>query len=187
MADPSNPTNEEVFSLAKRIAALLRALLCHPSTTFVGDMITDPTSTPPTLFNVTDFVRRTYVENILLCLPPNATKTCKALANPWAYQDLDWKDNDENVVPGDYPTIKGNAELEEKWRDACSRSIMIGMIIGDPRKQVMFGGSFDFGQEVYNCAEELYKPGASVRPENVVKLATLSGNRQGEDGQEGSA
>ena len=178
MGNIDNLTTDDVFSLAKRVAALLRTLLCHPSTTFVGDMITDPTSTPPTLFNVTDFVRRTYVEYILPCLPPNATKTCKALANPWAYQDLDWKDNDETSVPGEYPTIRGNAELEEKWRDAYSRSTMIGMIIADPGKQAMFGGRFDFGKEVYDCAKTLYKPSASVRPENVVKLATLSGNQQ---------
>lgn len=90
-------------------------------------------------------------------------------------------------MPGESPEIKGNVELEEKWRDARSRSVMIGMIIGDPRKQVsMFGGEFDFGEEVYQCAESLYKPNASVRPENVVKLATLSGSRQSEQGQGGS-
>lgn len=186
MGNVDKPTTEDVLSLAKRVAALLRALLCHPSAAFVGDMITNPTSTPPTLFNVTGFVRRTYVEYILPCLPPNATKTCKALANPWAYQDLDWKDDDENSVPGEYPTIKGNAELEEKWRDAYSRSIMIAMIIADPGRQAMFGGSFDFGEDVYNWADTLYKPGGSIRPENVVKLATLAGNRQNQDGPAGS-
>ena len=81
-------------------------------------------------------------------------------------------------MPGEYPTVKGNAELEEKWRDACSRSTMIGMIIADPGKQTMFGGVFDFGKEVYDCAAALYQPSAEVRPENVVKLATLSGNKQ---------
>ena len=178
MSNINNPTNADIFSLAKRVAALFRALLCHPSATFINDMISDPTTTPPTLFNVTDFVRRTYIEHLLPCLPANATKTCKALANPWAYQDLDWKDNDEDSVPGEYPTVKGNAELEEKWRDACSRSTMIGMIIADPGKQAMFGGAFDFGKEVYDCAAALYQPSAEVRPENVVKLATLSGNKQ---------
>lgn len=178
MGSIDEPSKDDVFDLAKRVAALLRALLRHPSATFVDDMITDPTTTPPTLFHVTDFVRRTYIDNLLPCLPPNATKTCKALANPWAYQDLDWKDNDESTVPGEYPTIKGNAELEEKWTDSNSRSIMIAMIIADPGKQAMFGGSFDFGKEAYDCAETLYKPSASVRPENVVKLAALSGNKQ---------
>lgn len=178
MGSIANPTNDDVFSLAKRVAALLRALLCHPSATLTDDMITDPTTTPSTLFNVTDFMRRTYDEYVLPCLPPNAAKTCKALANPWADQDLDWKDINEDSVPGEYPTIKGNAELEEKWRDACSRSTMIGMIIADPGKQGMFGGSFDFGKEVYDCAATLYQPSASIRPENVVKLAALSGNKQ---------
>lgn len=183
MGEVDDPSTDQVFDLAKRVAALLRALLYHPGATFVDDMITDPTTTHPTLFNVTDFVRRTYIEYLLPLLPPNATKNCKALANPWAYQDLDWKDNDESMVQGRYPEIEGNEDLVEKWMDANSRSKMIGMIISDPTKQAMFGGAFDFGKDVYECAERLYKPSSTVRPENVVKLATLSGNKQNWNGR----
>jgi hypothetical protein len=174
----NQPTPSDVFTVSSHIAALLRALLLHPSTTFVGDMMTDPTTTPPTLYNVTDFVQRTYITYLLPLLPPNATKKCKALANPWAYEDLDWtKETDgEAMAPGKYPRIQGNAKLEEQWRDANGRSVMIGMIINDPKKQAMFGGSFDFGKDVYDAAEKLYKPSETLRPENVVKLATLAGN-----------
>ena len=153
-----DPTPTEVFDLAAKVAALLRALLYHPGTAFVGDMVTDPQNTHPTLFNVTDFVKTTYLEYLVPLLPPGATSSCRALTNPWRFREPDFQENLDALAEDKYPKVKGNEKLLEKWRDANSRAITIGMIIADPKKQEMFGGSFDFGKAVYECSEELYKP-----------------------------
>ena len=153
-----NPTPTEVFDLAAKVAGLLRALLYHPGTAFVGDQVTDPQNTHVTLFNVTDFVKTTYLEYLIPLLPPGATRSSRALTNPWRFREPDFQENPDAMAENKYPKVKGNQELLGKWQDANSRAIMIGTIIADPKKQEMFGGSFDFGKAVYECAEELYKP-----------------------------
>ena len=150
------PTPQERFAAAEKHAALLRALLLHPLTKFKGDHFTDPANTPQTLNNVIDFEMSTYTKYIIPLLPPDATKNCRSLANPWSYNDPEFKEDMAKLVPGLYPKMNTGG-LMEKWNNALGRGVMIQMIILDKSKHAMFGGAFDFGQEVEAAAQALTK------------------------------
>jgi len=148
------PTPQERLAVAEKHAALVRALILHPGTKFKGDKVTDPASTNPTLYNVIDFAMSTYIKYLLPVLPVNATKNCRALANPWSYDDPEFKEDLDQMAPSLYPDMK-TAGLMEKWNDALGRGTLIQMIILDKSKHAMFGGAFDFGEAVEAAAKAL--------------------------------
>jgi hypothetical protein len=111
----------------------------------------DRSNIPPTLYNVTDFELTTYKNYLLPILPPDADKNSKALAI--ANAD-DVKENASLISDDMYPrmTVGG---FNEKWRDATARAMMITSIILEARKQILFGGVFDFGEDVKQAARAL--------------------------------
>lgn len=148
------PSTSEIFSLATKHNTLARALLLHPSAGHEGDHIV-PSKTPPTLYNTIDFEMTTYTQYLIPLLPPKATKNCRVLANPWSYNDPDFKEDLDKPKPECYPSLRDNGELLGKYTDAISRGMMIAMVILDRSKHVMFGGPFEFGEEVEEAARGL--------------------------------
>ncbi|KAJ4515553.1 hypothetical protein HRR83_004756 [Exophiala dermatitidis] len=147
---PTSP--QERFDQAKKHAALLRALLSHPAMVYKPDGSPDRTKIHPTLFNVTDFEMSTYTKYILPLLPENAHENCHALSfqpgGPKGPENMD------KLADDLYPRMSGGG-MRQKWIDATSRGFMISSIILDKNKQMLFGGSFDFGDEVEAAARAL--------------------------------
>ncbi|KIW63943.1 hypothetical protein PV04_08905 [Phialophora macrospora] len=145
------PTPQERFTQASKHASLIRALLAHPSMRLTPGGLPDRSNTPPTLYNVTDFELSTYKNYLLPILPPDADKNSKALAI--ANAD-DVKENASLISDDKYPRMSVGG-LNEKWRDAAGRTVMITSIILDVRKQILFGGGFDFGEDVKQATRVL--------------------------------
>ncbi|KAI1643643.1 uncharacterized protein F4817DRAFT_348930 [Daldinia loculata] len=171
-----HPTPAEAFKLAADHAALLRGLFLDPRYKYLQDPT--PTfikpnldETPAGLYFVSDFVQRTYVEYVVPFLPAGATRKCKAIANPWAWNDptypweWEWdeqtstlKDKDGNVI--DFPKLP-EAEAVNKMGDVLGRGFMARKIIlenrTDIKARLMVGGQpFDFGKEVEDIVKETY-------------------------------
>ncbi|KAI1099065.1 hypothetical protein F4804DRAFT_345828 [Jackrogersella minutella] len=172
-----HPTPAQAYEIAVHHAALLRGLFLHPRFKYAqpptADFIKpDIKEIPPALFFVSDFVQRTYVEYVVPFLPAGATRKCKAIANPWAYSDPDYKwewewdastselkDADGNVKP--FPTLSEKVGFE-KMSDIMSRGFLSRKIIlenaTDPKARLLAGGqTFDFGEEVEKLAKDTYE------------------------------
>lgn len=155
----NDPSPSDIYDLALKHAKLLRACMTHPtiqrSRNADGTMVINPASIHRTLQNVTDFALKTYLDYIIPLLPPNATKINRQLANAMAYEDPNFEEKPEEMRPECYPKIKGNKKLVEMWNEAVGRGAMIGLVITDRPKMVMFGGPFDFGQTITELADDL--------------------------------
>ena len=147
---------QERFATASQHTALLRALYSHSQT--VVDKAqranADRSRMPSTLWNVLDFEHSTFTKYLVPLLPPNATKHSRALAEPWDYEDPNFKENQELVSDDLYPRMQAGG-LEEKWQDALGRQILIANIILDRTKHIMFGGPFEFGTAFEEAARNL--------------------------------
>ncbi|EXJ94055.1 hypothetical protein A1O1_02448 [Capronia coronata CBS 617.96] len=146
------PPPQERFDLAKKHAALLRAVLSHPTMTYKSNGAPDKANIHPTLFNVTDFQMSTYTKYLLPLLPPNAADNCRELS--FQPKNSTITENVDLLAENLYPRMQ-QGELMEKWTDAITRGMMLSLIILDRSKQVMFGGPFDFGNEVETAARAL--------------------------------
>ncbi|KIW97968.1 uncharacterized protein Z519_01552 [Cladophialophora bantiana CBS 173.52] len=145
------PSPGERFEIASQHAALIRALLSHPAMNLTPAGLPDRTKTHPTLYNVTDFELRTYKEYLLPILPPDAEKISPALA---LSQAEEVKENPDLMSDDMYPRMNVGG-FGEKWRDAIGRTVMITDIILNTSRQILFGGTFDFGNEVKEKARVL--------------------------------
>ncbi|KAI1439867.1 hypothetical protein F5Y02DRAFT_404551 [Annulohypoxylon stygium] len=171
-----HPTPAEAFKQAANHAALLRALFLHekfkyaqpPTPDFIKP---DMEQTPSALFFVADFVQNTYINYVIPFLPTGATRKCKDIANPWAWNDpsYEWewtwdaststlKDKDGNVK--EFPKLN-EKEAVEKVGDVVSRGFMTRKIIlendTDPKAKMLTGGQeFDFGEAAKKAVKEAY-------------------------------
>jgi len=150
---PKPPSPQERFDLAAKHATLLRALVSHPGLILKPSGEPDKANIHPTLFNVTDFEMSTYRKYLIPLLPPHATENSPALATQ---AGLEPSENLDMLAGSLYPNMKG-AGFINNWHDALTRGIMIASIILEARKQAMFGGPFDFGDEVKTAATALTK------------------------------
>ncbi|OAL40294.1 hypothetical protein AYO20_00030 [Fonsecaea nubica] len=145
------PSPKERFDNACKHAAVLRALLSHPSMNLTPDGLPDHTKTHPTLFFVTDFGLRSYKDYLLPILPPDAEKTSQSLA----LQGVDdVKESPELMSDDMYPRMEVGG-FRQKWVDAQGRTMMFKSCILDTSTHHFFGGSFDFGDEVKEKARAL--------------------------------
>ncbi|OCT44658.1 hypothetical protein CLCR_06399 [Cladophialophora carrionii] len=147
----ASPTPQERFTEASKHACLIRALLAHPSMRLNPEGLPDRSNTPSTLYNVADFEISTYKKYLLPILPPDADKNSKALAIAKADEV---KENASLLTDDMYPRMNVGG-FREKWTDAVGRTVMITSIILDARKQILFGGVFDFGEAVKEAARAL--------------------------------
>ncbi|KIX92893.1 uncharacterized protein Z520_11369 [Fonsecaea multimorphosa CBS 102226] len=147
----ASPSPKERFDKASQHAALLRALLSHPSMNLTPDGLPDRAKTPATLFNVADFELRTYKDYLLPILPPDADKVSQALA---IQRVEDVKENPQLMSDDMYPRMSVGG-FKGKWVDTMGRTMILKDIILNTSRQVMFGGVFDFGDEVKEKARAL--------------------------------
>lgn len=145
------PSPQERFEQAKKHAALLRALLFHPGMSYNSNGSPDKAKIHPTLFNVTDFQMSTYTKYMLPLLPPNASENFKELS---FQPNHTTPDNPDLLADDLYPRMQVGGFME-KWADTITRGAMIASIILDRSKQLIFGGSFDFRNEVETAARAL--------------------------------
>ncbi|KAI1413301.1 hypothetical protein F5Y13DRAFT_28599 [Hypoxylon sp. FL1857] len=171
-----HPTPAEAFDQAAKHAALLRGLFLHPQYKYAQPPTADfikpnALQTPKGLFFLADFVQRTYIEYVIPFLPAGATRKCKAIANPWAWSDPNYKwewewdagtstlkDADGNVK--EFPKLS-EKDAFQKQSDILSRGFMTRKIIlensTDPKARLMAGGEpFDFGEEVEKLVKDTY-------------------------------
>lgn len=137
------------FEEAAKHARLLNALLSQPSCRLQANGKPNKSSTPITLYWVVDFALNTWHNYVLAYLPPDAPKHSRELA---IQPGDDFAENPALVEDSKYPRMTG-AALKEKWTDSIGRGIMISNIILTPGKQMMFGGTFDFGSDVEAAAK----------------------------------
>lgn len=148
----NHPTPQERFEYASQNAALIRALLSHPSIRLDANGLPSRSGTHPTLYNVTDFQLNTYKNYLLPLLPPDAAKNSRALSSD---PKAEITERTEMLADELYPRMQVGGFLE-KWRDAIGRGVMISSIILNPGQQVMFGGAFEFGDEVKEAARAMH-------------------------------
>ncbi|KAL7629663.1 hypothetical protein AAE478_001186 [Parahypoxylon ruwenzoriense] len=171
-----HPTPAEAFDLATKHAALLRGLFLDPRFKYLqpptADFIRPNTvETPPALIFVSDFVQKTYIEYVIPFLPPGATRKCKAIGNPWAWNDPNYKwewewDAETSTLKDAAGNVKQFPRLQEreaveKMTDLVGRGFMISKVIlenrSDPKARLLVGGqTFDFGDEVEKVTRETY-------------------------------
>jgi hypothetical protein len=168
-----HPTPAQAFELGVKYATLLRHLYNHPDfkyqeppTAAVAKL--DLEKTPKGLYFTTEFVQTTYVNNVLPYLPQGASRKCKDLANPWAYEDPNYKwewtwdaeagalkDAEGNVV--EFPRLS-TFRAESIAMDLVTRNFLVKKLIlegsSDPKTTAILGGQ-DFGDEVRAMAEQL--------------------------------
>lgn len=171
-----HPTPTEAFKLATDHAALLRGLFLDPRFKYAqpptADFIKpDPFQTPIPLIFTSDFIQRTYVEYVLPFLPPGSTRKCKAIANPWAWSDpnykweWEWDPQDNTMKDADgnvkqFPTLPEKDAIE-KMSDLFSRGFMARKVIlenaTDAKARLLAGGeTFNFGEDVEKLVKETY-------------------------------
>ncbi|KAI1768373.1 hypothetical protein GGR53DRAFT_407941 [Hypoxylon sp. FL1150] len=171
-----HPSPAEAFELAAKHAALLRALFLDPRYKYLqpptAEFIKpDTDQTPRALFFIADFVQNTYINYVIPFLPTGATRKCKAVANPWAWNDPNYKwewewdaqtstlkDADGRVK--EFPKHPDEFGVE-KMGDVFSRGFMTRKIVlengTDAKARLLLGGeSFDFGEEVARLVKETY-------------------------------
>lgn len=172
-----HPTPAKAYELAATYAALLRHVYGHPDYHYKEP----PTATsakidaermPKGLFFTADFLQNTYVSNVLVFLPDGATRKCKELGNPWAYQDpnytWEWtfdaatgtmRDAEGKAVAAPFPKLSA-AKLMENTIDLSTRNFFAKKLLlengTDPKVQAMLGGrSIDFGEAARAAAAKL--------------------------------
>ncbi|KAI1770107.1 hypothetical protein F4818DRAFT_275156 [Hypoxylon cercidicola] len=171
-----HPSPAEAFELATKHAALLRALFLHPRYKYLqpptADFIKpDTDQTPKPLFFVADFVQNTYINYVIPFLPAGATRKCKAVANPWAWSDPNYKwgwewDAETSTLKDAEGKVQEFPKHPEKFAvgkigDIFGRGFMTSKIVlengTDPKARLMVGGqSFDFGEEVGRLVKDTY-------------------------------
>lgn len=172
--DLSHPSPSQVMEFAVDYAELLRFLFNHPQFKYLEPPTAaickiDGKNTPPPLIYASEFVEKTYIEYVIPWLPAGATRKCKALGNPWAFADPDYRWEWEwDAAAGSMKSADGAAvefprfspaEAKEKIGDLFFRGFMAKKAIlengTDPKAMLMMGGPFDFGQEVRQACEKL--------------------------------
>lgn len=160
--------------MASTYATLLRTLYLHTEFKYAqpptAEFVKPSADTPSGLFWTADFAQNTYIKWIIPFLPANATRKCKEIANPWAWQDpnyqWEWswdaetgtlKDaNGESIAFPQLPI----SDSREKLDDLVGRGFMTKKLVlengSDPKAQALLGGqSFDFGEEAKKAAEQI--------------------------------
>ncbi|ORY62595.1 uncharacterized protein BCR38DRAFT_439194 [Pseudomassariella vexata] len=166
MAPIQHPSPSKAFELASKYATLLRVLFYHPRFKYAQPptpefIRPDGEKTPVALLLVSDFVQRTYVDNVIPFLPAGATRKCKAIGNPWAQHDpnyqweWEWdaragvfKDASGSVIG--MPILAEN-EAMKNIGDVTTRTLMAKKCIlengTDVKARLIIGGNaFDFGE-----------------------------------------
>ncbi|KAI6083075.1 hypothetical protein F4821DRAFT_245579 [Hypoxylon rubiginosum] len=171
-----HPSPAEAFELATKHAALLRALFLDPRYRYLqpptAEFIKpDTDQTPLPLFFVADFVQETYINYVIPFLPAGATRKCKAVANPWAWNDPNYTWEWEwDAQTSTFKDAEGKAHEfpkhsdkfgVEKMGDVFSRGFMTSKIVlenaTDMKARLMLGGkTFDFGEEVARLVKDTY-------------------------------
>lgn len=169
-----HPTPAQAFELATQYATLLRTLFLHPEFKYAQPPTAEFVKPDPTnhigLFWVSDFVQNTYVEFVVPFLPAGATRKCKAIGNPWAYEDpayaWEWtwdpatetlKDGEGNVK--EFPRLSA-AVAREKVTDVITRGMMVKKLVlenaQDVKAQILIGGApYDFGEDVHKATKAI--------------------------------
>ncbi|KAI0015246.1 hypothetical protein F4780DRAFT_94209 [Xylariomycetidae sp. FL0641] len=170
-----HPSPAQVYELAVQYATLLRRLYGHPDFCYLvppnaGMAKLDEKNTPKGLLHVVGFVQNTYLHYVLPYLPAGASRKCKEVGNPWAYDDpnyqWEWTFDEGAGVMRD---ARGNAmefpklpvdESREHMSDAFTRGLMTKKLIlengTDLKAQMLVGGRpYDFGEDVRRATEAL--------------------------------
>ena len=123
----------------------------------------NPLASPKPLFNVCDFLRRTYLEYVIPLFPADAPTKVLEMANPYVFaypdktsgvfasgygRDMAWLENEAK-----WP--KWTAAQRKLWLDIVGRNFMIGKIIlqEDAKGPMIMQGTFDFEPKVIELAK----------------------------------
>ncbi|KAJ9606970.1 hypothetical protein H2200_008981 [Cladophialophora chaetospira] len=154
------PEIKELLEVAEETNALLLALM-HDRRLNKAN----PLASPKPLFNVIDFIRRTYLEYVVPLFPGDAPYKVLEMANPYVFQ---YPDHSTGVFAEGFTTDMSYLENEANWpewtpelaelySDTIGRNVTIAMIMlqGDEKGPLLMQGTFDFETNAVELAKGL--------------------------------
>ena len=135
----------------------------------------NPLASPKPLFNVIDFIRRTYLEYVVPLFPRDAPYKVLEMANPYVFQ---YPNQTSGVFAPGFTTDMSYLETESNWpewtperqelyEDTIGRNVTIAMIMlqRDPKGPLLMQGTFHFETNAMELAR-----GLTPEKDQVVEL-----------------